>query len=83
MKYNLNYNVKVKITAKGHEILRLNYEQLLGKLTSQYPYEPPKIDEDGYSEMQLWEVAHQFGAAMYNGCDAPIETEIILPEVRV
>lgn len=80
MKLNLNDIVKVKIRPLGHEILESNYRYFIGCLIDKYPYTQPRVDENGYSEMQLWEVARQFGTYMLNGAELPIETEIIIPD---
>jgi hypothetical protein len=40
--------------------------------------EPLKLDFEGWTKMQLWEVMQIFGHAMYNGGKVPIETEIRL-----
>ena len=48
IKFNINHYVKVKLTDKGREIHREEYEKLMSNLS--YDYTPPKEDEDGYSK---------------------------------
>lgn len=41
----------------------------------------PKIDENGYTQMQMVEVMQVFGSYMYNGnTDLPFETDILMSE---
>jgi hypothetical protein len=79
---NLNRTVLVKITARGYEVMKQNYEDLFTNPNYRelHPFKYPEVDGNGYTRMQLWEVMHEFGHAMHNGCDVPIETEILLPE---
>ncbi len=71
-KFNINNIVKVKITDRGVELLAFYY---LGR---QIDAVPLKIDENGYSEFQLWELFKIFGEHIHAGCVLPFETEILI-----
>lgn len=86
IKFNMNDNVKVKLTPKGFKILRDEYNRTKALVESnggeyKYPYAPPKVDADGYSEFQLWVLMTTFGNHLSSGFDLPFETTIYL-EVR-
>ncbi len=53
--FNLNDNVKVKLTVKGLDILREEHEYLSRHVPSLGEFVPPSIDSDGYSSFQLWD----------------------------
>lgn len=64
-KINLNDLVKVRLTDKGKEIFTDYYKQY-----SKYcdgPYEP-KVDEKGFTELQIHQIANIFGPYLVNGC---------------
>ena len=76
LKFNINEHVKVKLTEKGRDIYFHRYDNWL----NQYPtaaYVPiatyPEVDEDGYTEIQLWHLMEIFGPSLYNGCIVPFE----------
>lgn len=63
-------------------MLRENYERLyfgFPDLVKKYPYTPP-VEVNGWTKMQLWVVAHEFGRGMYNGADVPFETTFSLAD---
>lgn len=62
-KINLNQKIKVKITKKGREYLK--YHDFY------YNY-PITVDEDGFSEFQLWELMGIFGGAMQYPTFSPV-----------
>mgnify|MGYP001432822685 CR=1 FL=1 len=82
MKFNINHEVKVKLTKMGNAICKANHL----KLYIHYPpnsvpvYIPPTEDADGWSTWQLWELMREFGEHMYNGAKVPFETEIEIIE---
>lgn len=80
MELNINENVKVKITEYGLKILEDNFNKLKKDFPSiDYSFEKPKVDEDGFSKMQLHEVMKTFGKYMYMGTTKyPIELSIII-----
>lgn len=74
MKFNINSKVRVRLTERGRRIHRENFWNLMG---DKHKYKPPE-EVDGWSEWQMWELMHEFGANCYNGCTVPFETEIEL-----
>ena len=65
MKFNMNDNVKIKITEHGRELLSNgSFEHLY------------KEDDNGWSKWQLWHVMEIFGPHISLGCTPPFETEI-------
>lgn len=70
MKFNINEKVKVKLTTKGHGILRDKGDN---------PNDL-QIDENGFVEFQLWELMSLFGSNCWNGCNIPFETIIEIPQ---
>ena len=58
MKINLNETVKFKLTDYGKDIYYHQYDELneIIKKKGNKPLEPrmPKVDENGYTKMQLW-----------------------------
>lgn len=61
IKVNLNEIIKVKYTDYGRDIYYHRFDDLIDRgalcLKSSYP----KVDADGYSEIQLWEFMQIFG----------------------
>jgi len=81
IKFNINNNVRVKLTPRGHEVNKRQHEELflsIGKpeLIEKYPYAPPVEDEDGWSEWQLWHLMKTFGSSCGCGSDLVMSTEI-------
>jgi len=78
-KFNINNSVKVKLTEKGRTIY-YNRDVELNKFYGKEVIKPrlPKEDKDGYFQIQLWELMRLYGPHMFNGCEQPFETEIIL-----
>jgi hypothetical protein len=70
---NLNDSIWIKPTEHGLEVYTKYWEGVGVKNP-----EPLKLDFEGWTKMQLWEVMQIFGHAMYNGGKVPIETEIRL-----
>ena len=64
--FNLNDDVKVKLTDHGRDLLAKKR-----RLTRQ-------PDEAGYAKFQLWELMNIFGEHFYNGCSIPFEFNRIL-----
>lgn len=69
---NLNHNVLVRMLPAGLELWRKSY-------TSIGLAPPPlNVDENGYTSMQLHQMAHIFGPG-FGGFHCPIETTIVIP----
>lgn len=81
MKFNLNHKVRVKLTERGREVMTINHRKLWGEFRAEIvPVREVKEDAEGWSEWQLWDLMHEFGAHCYNGCRVPFETEIEIIE---
>lgn len=78
MIFNINDEIKVKLTRKGLRFHREYYYEIYKN--TNFEYTEPPVDGDGYSTFQLWEVMHIFGKHLYNGCQMPFEANIIIPE---
>ena len=81
-KFNVNAVVKVRLTEYGKEIHKKLWEDFwnsVGKL-DEFPYTPPKEDENGYCEFPLWDLMESFGNYMGVGCELPFETIILIDE---
>lgn len=80
MKVNLNDRIRVKLTARGREIHRENFDDFWRSSNFGYKhqYKPPEEDADGWSTWQLWGFMEQFGKHMHIGFGPllPVETEV-------
>lgn len=79
--FNINEDVYLKLTKIGIAILKKRHEELVGT-----PYKGPRVDENGYTKMQLWEVMQIFGNYLIpgysygKGIDLPFETNIAIAD---
>jgi len=82
MKFNMNDNVKVKLTKKGVGIYYSQNDELNKHCRT--PHIPPKlvVDSDGFCSFQMHELMLIFGSHCRLGMNPPFETEIILSEVN-
>lgn len=67
--FNINDEVRIKLTELGEKLYTEKYSK----------HYFAKKDENGYIEIQLWQVMSIFGPHMYNSGDLPFETDIIIP----
>ena len=78
IKVNINDVIKVKLTDLGKEIVQKNFDEL----RAWYPTIPLQtiypIDDDGYTEFQLWTFMSMFGEHLYNGAPQIIENNEII-----
>ena len=78
IKFNINYQVKVKLTSYGVSCLYENYQkekEIWDKLRpNQFTV---KLDDDGYYRTQLWTLMQELGKYV-TMTKTPFETEIIL-----
>lgn len=79
MKFNINNYVRVKLTEAGINHLKDTHQRYWKETGKIFKFEP-KIDENGYTEFQLWDLISVFGTKIYNGSDLMFETEIEIPE---
>ena len=69
---NINSSVRIKLTPCGIQKLKRKHGKLYFEKCIQ-----PKVDKDGYCEMQLWDVMQTFGEDMCMGnMNLPFETNI-------
>lgn len=78
--FNINHMVRVRLTDRGREIHRARHDDLAARYELPYPYVPPGVDDDGWSEFQLWDLMHTFGADLVMGLPVPFETGIEFQE---
>lgn len=78
MKFNVNNWVKVKLTDRGFDILRLQHEVLRLSVPSIGEFRSPEVDSDGYSKFQLWCFMQDFGPHVGLGIEMPFDSEIII-----
>lgn len=58
--FNINTNVRFKLTKHGKEVLKLYFKNLKLECTE-------RPDEDGYYRMPIWAVMDYFGQDTYMG----------------
>lgn len=72
--FNFNEYVGVKLTQRGLEIHKQNYEKY--DYPNKRPYTPPKVDEQGYTWMQAWMFFQDYGEYFQIGLESPCESNI-------
>jgi hypothetical protein len=65
---DVNDTVKVKLKPNGMRIYLDHYDNRL----------MPKVDADGYTKFQLWQLMAIFGPHIHLACDPPFETTIVV-----
>lgn len=85
MRFNINHNVRVKLTEDGRALHRKNHDDLVAHALSLgakqgWDYRAPKEDADGWSEWQLWILMQEFGPHITHGAKLPFETTIEIVE---
>lgn len=80
MEFNINSNVKVRLTTHGRAVHRIDYDKLCSSIPAManFDYELPTEDADGWSTWQLWCLMAEFGAHTGNGKPVCFETVIRL-----
>lgn len=61
MKINLNDIVKVKLTEHGKNIYYHRYDSISNPKVYGILHKYPKVDEEGYTRMQLWDFMQAYG----------------------
>ena len=82
--FNINDNVRVKLTSRGKAILSKHVTDTIAdmpNLSLPDGYTPYREGSDGYLEIQLWQFMSIFGSHIYNGAPPVVENNII--EFRV
>ena len=86
--FNINDYVNIKLTEAGIAILKRRHDNILKAyagnpevLKTLGEFKTPEVDENGYTQMQMWEVMQAFGNYMYNGDpNIPFEMNIAISE---
>ena len=76
MKFNINNYVRVKLTEKGKQKLKKDYESFRKVNPYLREYAPPVEDAEGYSKWQLWCLMEKLGKHISLGGVVPFDTEI-------
>lgn len=78
MTFNINDNVKVRLTELGRKILDDQHcaHEARFPAVKQFGRHDPQEDGDGWSKWQLWELMNKFGAHLGNGRPTPFHTII-------
>jgi hypothetical protein len=76
-KFNINATVKVKLSERGKQIHREEWECVFGN-NPNFTYSPPQEDEEGYSKWQMWSLMEMFGSYCGLGFDLPFHTDILI-----
>ena len=78
IKFNLNETVKVKLTAKGRNILVKHHNRFLETTKEEVKKMHPS-DEEGYTEFQMWTLMQIFGNNVYMGqLEYPFDMNMII-----
>jgi len=82
MTFNINDNVKVRLTEYGHEILKQQYDEAVEKYPALKGLLHGRYQEDaqGLVEFALWDLMYRFGKYVFNGCNMPFETIVRIDE---
>lgn len=79
--FNINETVKVKLTDVGRQILKKDREEFWLNRSNR-PFNPPKEDDEGYSEWQMWALMQAFSHHIGMSEFAPYDTTIKIPISR-
>jgi hypothetical protein len=79
-KFNVNDNVKVKLTDYGKKLLKAEHERFWAKHSRDVAYEPKREDANGYVTFQLWELMARLGPSIVMGLELPFKTEILIDD---
>lgn len=78
--FNINNNVKVKLTGHGRAVLKADINSIdygENEDIKNYAHEKAKPDKDGYNTFQMWKLMSIFGSHMYNSAENVFEKNII------
>lgn len=82
--FNVNDTVRVRLTDVGRKIHRARFRKLNAQLPLQaeLTYSPPKEDENGWSEWQMWILINTFGEHVSVCKEPPFETNIEIQQSK-
>jgi hypothetical protein len=82
LSFNLNKVIRFKLTDQGLAIHRADWEEInslsQGGLARLGPYQTPKVDDEGYTEEQMWKVMEIYGSAMGMGLGLPFDLTVLI-----
>jgi hypothetical protein len=84
MDFNINFQVKVRLTPLGRAQLQTDHAIWVAQNGgTRLPlevrtFQAPPEDAEGWSTWQLWALMHAFGRHLYNGCSMPFHPNIRL-----
>lgn len=85
-KVNFNETVKVRLTKVGIDILERRHKELNniihergGKGLGEFKI---SIDDDGYSNFQIWQLMSTFGEYMNLGYEPPFKSDMIFTNAK-
>jgi len=68
MKFNVNENVRVKLTPTGKDILRKKFDLAHERMPQVFKeFSLPEEDAQGFSKWQMWQLFADFGEHIYLG----------------
>ena len=84
LRFNINDEIKVKLTDKGKEILAKEIAKgnSIAKLPSNFRPSCYQEDDEGYIHPQLWDFMRIFGSHFFNGAPCYIEHNEIIFEAN-
>jgi hypothetical protein len=75
--FNINDDVKVKLTPKGRAVVDAYYSNPPYYMTVLYPWRAQDADAEGYLTVQLWDLMHVLGPSIYMGSEPLIESNTL------
>ena len=80
-KFSMNDNVKIKLNDSGVAVLKARHDELNkmihangGKGLGEFSI---KVDEEGYTRFQLWDLINTFGYLVGMGLESPFEIDMV------
>lgn len=77
-KFNMNDEVKVRLTETGIKELKRQHDELQATVPVIGDFKEPSKDEKGYSTYQAWVLFSSLGHLMTMGGDLPFQTDILI-----
>jgi hypothetical protein len=80
--FNINDTVKVRLTKFGKELHKKQWEDFWSSINRLHenPYIPPKEDENGFCEFQMWSLMETFGNHIGLCKEPAFETVILIDD---
>jgi hypothetical protein len=78
MKFNINHDVRVKLSYSGREALRRQHEELKRTFPKLPDFKEKATDDEGYTKFQMWDLMSTLGSLCTLGKPSPFDTEILI-----